>query len=142
MHCSKSPRRRFGATLLFVLCLAVTLTAGLPAHAGVLVTPTTNPADLQSALNATGLTITSVSIVNGTDGQFGTYTNFTTPPVTIGNGVILSSGNVAFVGPPADPILDYPQPYYDMATSGTAEFNAYGPGRIENFGSSNDVAAL
>jgi hypothetical protein len=55
---------------------------------------------------------------------------------------VLSSGLVSGTPAPADPILDYPQPSNDMQTPGTAEFDAYGPGHIENFTSSNDVAAL
>jgi len=112
------------------------------ADAGVLVTATTNVAALATALNASGLTITSVSIRNGADGQFGTYTDFTTPPITIGDGVVLSSGDVSFVGPPPDPSLDFPQPSYDMGSSNTPEFDAYGPTNIENFTGSYDVAAL
>ena len=93
-------------------------------------------------LNAGGLTITAVTALNGAEGQFGTYTDFTTQPITIGNGVVLSSGNVGFMAAPADPILDFPQPSYDMNTLGTTEFDAYGPGHIENFNTSNDVAVL
>ena len=88
------------------------------------------------------MTITSVTLLNGAQGQYGTYTNYTAEPITIGNGVVLSTGNVSFMGPPADPSLDSPQPSYDMETPGTAEFDAYGPGKIENFQSSNDVAVL
>jgi hypothetical protein len=101
-----------------------------------------NPSDLQAALGGTGMTIESVTLLNGAAGQYGTYTNYTTQPITIGNGVVLSTGDVSFVGPPADPSLESPQPSYDMQTPGTAEFDAYGPGNIENFQSSNDVAVL
>jgi hypothetical protein len=64
------------------------------------------------------------------------------PPITIDDGIVLSSGDVSLLGPPADPVLDAPQPSIDTGTSGTAEFDAYGPGRIENFTGSFDVAAL
>jgi hypothetical protein len=104
-----------------------------------------SPADaaaLQAALSGTRLTITSVSIRTGEAGQFGTYTGFTNAPITIENGVVLSSGEVAFVGPPPDPVVDYPEPSYEMGSLGTPEFDAYGPGHIENFSSSHDVAAL
>lgn len=112
------------------------------AQASVLVNPTMNPGDLQAALGGTGMTINSVTLLNGAVGQYGTYTNYTAQPITIGDGVVLSSGNVGFLGPPADPSLESPQPSYDMETPGTAEFDAYGPGKIENFQSSNDVAVL
>jgi hypothetical protein len=132
--------------LFRVLCFAIVamlsqVTTG-PAQASVLVTPTTDPGDLQAALGGTGMTINSVTILNGAAAQYGTYTNYTTQPITIGDGVVLSTGDVSFVGPPADPSLESPQPSYDMETPGTAEFDAYGPGNIENFESSYDVAVL
>ena len=126
----------------FAICVVLSLVTTPPLQAGVLVTPTMNPGDLQGALGGAGMTITSVTLLNGAAGQYGTYTNYTAQPITIGNGVVLSSGNVSFLGPPADPSLDSPQPSYDMETPGTAEFDAYGPGKIENFQSSNDVAVL
>jgi len=102
-----------------------------------------NAGDLQGALGGGGgMTITSVTLLNGAAGQYGTYTNYTAEPITIGDGVVLSTGNVSFLGPPADPSLDSPQPSFDMQSAGTAEFDAYGPGKIENFQSSNDVAVL
>lgn len=133
-------RLRFSSTLRVLIGLAAILGAA-PARS-LMVTPTMNPVDLAAALNASGLTINSVSIVNGAEGQFGTYTEFEVSPITIHDGIVLSSGLVSGTPAPADPILDYPQPSNDMATSGTPEFDAYGPGHIENFGSSNDVAAL
>ncbi len=100
------------------------------------VTPTTDTAALAAALGSGGgLTVNSVAILNGADQQFGTYTGFNSPPVTIGDGVVLSTGQVADVLPGSDADSDLGQP-------GTAEFDAYGPGRITNFTSSNDVAAL
>ncbi len=128
-------------TRALMTCL-VTTGLVLSARAGVLVTATTNPGDLAGALGASGLTINSATPVNGDPAQFGTYTNFTTQPITIGDGVVLSTGNVNFLSPPADATLDFPQPSYDMNIPGTPEFDAYGPGKIENFNSSNDVAAL
>jgi hypothetical protein len=130
---------RFSPTLSVLIGLAAILGAA-PARS-LTVIPTINPTDLADGLNASGLAINSVSIVNGADGQFGTYTEFEVPPITIHDGIVLSSGLVSGTPAPADPILDYPQPSNDMATSGTAEFDAYGPGHIENFTSSNDVAA-
>jgi hypothetical protein len=132
---------RVPCTRLFLTCAALCLSA-VTAYAGVDVTPTTNPNDLAAALNPTGLTILSVNTLNGAAEQYGTYTNFTTPPITLASGVVLSSGMVAFVSAPADPVLDFPQPSYDMAIPGTPEFDAYGPGHITNFSSSNDVAVL
>ena len=128
-------RNSFAIALIFAACI-------LRARGDVSVTPTSDVAALQAALNATNLTITAVTIQSGADGQFGTYTSFTNPPITIANGVVLSSGQVAYVGPPADPTIDYPEPNWDLMGLGTPEFDAYGPGHIENFDGSFDVAAL
>lgn len=130
-------------TVFVVLFAALAFLAAAAARADVEVRPTTDPDDLAAALNESGgLSITDVSIVAGVPGQFGTYANFTTAPITIEDGIILSSGHVSYVGPPADPILDYPQPSWDMQAPGTPEFDAYGPNHIENFYGSYDVAAL
>jgi len=104
------------------------------------ITQTTTPADLTTALSGGGLAITSVTVNNGASSQFGTYTGFTSPPVTIGNGVVLSTGQViqttaAFHSSSGSPDTNTGQP-------GTAEFNAYGPGHITGFNNSNDVASL
>lgn len=119
-------------------CLGVVLSAGNAM--ALTVAQTTNGTALATALGGTGLTIDSVSIATGAASQFGTYAGFTSPPVTIGDGVVLSSGQVvqttaAYHNPGSSPSTNTGQP-------GTAEFNAYGPGHITNFGSSYDVAAL
>jgi hypothetical protein len=127
---------------MLALCLAGGLVRGTPAHGEVVIVQTRSAAELQAALNPSGLTITSVSTPYGANQQIGTYSGYTKQPITIGNGVVLSTGNVNFVGPPADPVTDFPQPSFDTGSPGTAEFDAYGPGHIENFASSNDVAGL
>ena len=104
------------------------------------ITQTTDGTVLGSALGGGGLTIDSVTIKNGADSQFGTYTGFTSAPVTIGDGVVLSSGQAvettaAFQSSGISPSTDTGQ-------AGTAEFDAYGPGHISNFLISNDVASL
>jgi hypothetical protein len=86
------------------------------------------------------MTINSVTITNGAASQFGTYANFTSPPVTLGDGVVLSTGQVVQVSAAFHSAGDTPST--DTGVSGTAEFNAYGPGHITNFSSSNDVAAM
>jgi hypothetical protein len=95
---------------------------------------------LQSALGGAGLTINSVSITAGADDQFGTYTGFTSPPVTIGNGVVMSTGyatqtTAAFHSSEDKPSTNMGKPF-------TSEFEAYGSGHITNFDGSFDVAAL
>lgn len=127
------------------------------APGAVTTTATTDPDLLISALEApsTWLTIDAVEIVNGVPGQFGTYSNFVLAPVTIHDGIVLSSGSVAELGP----IPGATEPWYDPSsppsqvnsemypwpeTGGTPEFDAYGfsEGGIENFNGGYDVAAL
>jgi PEP-CTERM motif len=111
----------------------------------VTVTQTTTGATLATALGGGGgMTIGSVTIANGAASQFGTYTNFTSLPVTIGNGVVLSTGQVVQVTPAFNNGLQggATTPSTNTGAAGTAEFNAYGPGHITNFANSNDVAAM
>lgn len=105
------------------------------------VTQTTNGTTLGNALGGGGgLTINSVSVSNGAAAQFGTYTGFTSPPVIIGDGIVLSSGNA--VDTTAASHSSSGSPDTSEGQPGTTEFNAYGPGHITNFSDSNDVAAL
>ena len=113
-----------------------------PARGDVSVNATSDTNVLKAALHATNMTITAVTIANGMDGQIGVYTDFTNPPITIADGIVLSSGQANLVGPPVDPDLAGPEPNWDMWGSGTPEFDAYGPDHIENFDYSCDVAAL
>lgn len=118
---------------------ATFLAWAVPAQAVIIVTPTTNSTALATALGGTGMTINSATVVNGASGQFGIYTHFTTPPVTFADGVVLSSGLVAQTPGPSSPGND---PTTRTGQPSTAEFNAYGPGKIENFSDASDVAAL
>jgi len=107
----------------------------------MVVTQTTNGTTLGNALGGGGgLTINSVTVANGAAAQFGTYTGFTSPPVTIGDGIVLSSGNA--VDTTAASHSSGSSPSTDEQQSGTAAFDAYGPGHITNFNGSFDVAAL
>jgi hypothetical protein len=132
------------SALKLLLCLmsAAILAFGAP----LVVTQTTDTTALAAALGTGvgGLTIDSVSIVNGADVQFGTYTGFDSPPVTIGDGIVLSSGNVEQVYPSFNNGVagTATTPSTNTGVAGTAEFDGYGAGRIENFASSNDVAAI
>ena len=128
--------RPFSCVLFTFLCVHV------EAQTGVVVTQTTDEAALADALNADGLTINSVTVVQGAAEQFGTYFNFLTPPILIGDGIIVSSGSVLHVAPPPDPSLESPMPSYDMTGAGTTEFDAYGPGHIDNFQGCYDVAVV
>jgi hypothetical protein len=127
----------------------------LPALGQISTTPTMNPADFEVALHPTGLSINDISIKNGVDGQFGTFSNFELRPITIRPGVVLSSGSVANLrpfpeahDPNYDPASPPPQVSNQMnpepITGATPEFDAYGftAGNIENFNGSFDVAAM
>lgn len=125
--------------LLSASVAACVVAFALPAQASIIVNQTTDSATLGSALQGTGVTINSASVVNGADAQFGTYSNFSAPPVTFGDGVVLSTGNAVDT---ANAASSSNIPDTNEGQNGTAEFNNYGPGHIVNFNNSNDVAAL
>ncbi|MGN6369956.1 MAG: choice-of-anchor L domain-containing protein [Phycisphaerae bacterium] len=158
MNAPHTLRNAIPATLLTFALTAAT-------HAAISTTITTDPDTLKAALNPSGLTINAISTPNGAPGQIGTYTNFSTLPVAISDGVVLSSGSVAnlapFDQPPgyadpnsgSDPNVVSPPPQVNSAMDpsgggGTPEFDAYGSSishgttRIENFNASHDVAVL
>lgn len=126
-------------TLVAAVCSFSLLAANIAS--ALTVTQTTNSADLSTALGGGGgLTINSATVINGAATQFGTYTGFNTGPVTIGDGVVMSTGQVVQTTAAFHSASDTPST--DTGAPGTAEFNAYGPGHITNFSSSNDAAAL
>jgi hypothetical protein len=128
--------------LVTISCAACAFVLATAASATTMtVTQTTDGPTLASALGGGGgLTIDSSSITNGDDAQFGTFTNFTSPPVTIGGGDVLSTGFAENTTAASHSDLNLPS--NNMGVGGTPEFNAYGPGHITNFEDSNDVAAL
>jgi PEP-CTERM motif len=126
-------------TLSRVACAFVLATAA--SASTMTVTQTTDGPTLAAALGGgVGMTIDSASITNGDDAQFGIFSNFTSPPVTIGDGVVMSTGFAENTTADSHSVLNLPS--NNMGVGGTAEFDAYGPGHITNFNSSNDVAAL
>jgi hypothetical protein len=123
-----------GATCAFMLATSASATT-------LVITPTTHGTDLATALGGGGgLTIDSASVTNGAASQVGTYTGFTSPPVTIGDGVVLSTGRAIDTTADSYSFLNFPST--NTGASGTPEFDAYGPGHISSFGDSNDVAAV
>ena len=150
----REPSKKAQSQDILIFCTALFATA-LSATGAVITLPTMDGNALKDGLNATNLTVNSVTIRNGVAGQFGTYSNFDIAPVTIRPGIVLSSGDVSNLAPiPGatdagyDPSTPPPQVNNwmvpDPATGGTAEFDAYGAGNghIENFQGSFDVAAL
>lgn len=146
MHEATSRRRMHGCGSMLLL-----LGVSTAARAQALTQQTTDLQALAAALQPKGLIITDVRIRNGDPLQFGTYSGFSLLPVTIPDGVIMSSGSVVQVGPTLDTQApDYDPaspPYYlntDLGSGATAEFTGYGQqsGAIFNFDSVNDVACL
>jgi hypothetical protein len=115
--------------------------AASPALATLAVTNTTDGATLGAALvtNPSSFTNITASYTTGVSAQVGTYTGFSTAPVTIGNGVVLSNGNaVDVVGPPHSSN----DPTTNEGGGSTAEIDAYAPGHVANWSSSHDAAVL
>ncbi len=127
--------------LTSVICpiIAVNMASGLT------IVQTTSSAVLSTSLGGGGgLSITSANVINGADSQFGSYSGFASFPVTIGDGIVMSTGQALQVTPMSNNGLQaaYTTPSTNTGVGGTTEFNAYGPGHITNFSNSNDVAAL
>jgi hypothetical protein len=122
------------AALTLALCSASSANA-------LVVTQDTNGTDLLNALvpNQAQFSSISVSYTAGAAAQVGTYTGFTSPPVTLGNGVVLSTGNAVDTKGPASPAN---VPSTDKGGGSTPEINAYAPGHITNWNASFDAARL
>ena len=115
--------------------------ATLATASPILVTQTTDPGALASALPGGGnLTVNSVSISSGAPSQFGTYTGFS----LLGSGLVLSTGQVVQVAPTFNNGTQglATTPSTDTGAAGTTEFHAYGSVHIANFSTANDVAAF
>lgn len=138
---SELPHGMYRLLLIGAACFSLMLNF-VPKGLAMTVTQTTNPSDFVNALGggSGGLTITSVTINSGASAQFGTYTGFNIPPVTIGDGFVLSNGQAIQTTAAYHSTDDIPS--NDEGEPGTPEFNAYGPGHITNFTASYDVASL
>src|SRR6187397_944918 len=132
----------------YKLVLALVGGVGLALSAGeasaLVVTNTSDSGALTGALVANPSNFNSISATYtvGDPAQVGTYTGFTSPPVTIGNGIVLSTGNaVDTVGPYRNDVGDG-----DVSTGfgagSTPEINAYAPGHIDGWSSSHDAAVV
>lgn len=134
--------------MTYKLVLGIVSVLGLALSGGeasaLVVTNTSNPAALTSALVTTPSNFNSISAsyTQGDDAQVGTYTGFTSPPVTIGNGVVLSSGNaVDTVGPYRNDVSNG-EVNTGFGGGSTPEIDAYAPGHIDNWQSSHDAAVV
>ena len=112
--------------------------AATPAAASISVTQTTSSSDLSAALGGAGLTIDSATALTGDAAQFGTYTGFGGSVLTLGNGVVMSTGNAV------DTATPLPGSYRDtnFNLGSTPEFTSYGLANVTNFSSGHDVATL
>jgi hypothetical protein len=107
----------------------------------LVVTQTTNGTNLLNALvpNQAQFSGITATYTTGAAAQVGTYTGFTSPPVTLGNGIVLSSGNAVQTVGPASP-SDIPST--DLQGGSTPEINAYAPTHVTNWNSSHDAAVV
>src|SRR5688572_9346350 len=131
-------------TLRLVLISLMLVASFASAASAISITTTTNGAALQAALGGAGMTLNSVVVSNGAPVQYGTYTGFTAGPVTIANGVVLSTGEVAQTTPEFNNGIQGTSstPSTSTGMPGTPELDAYGPGHITAFSESSDVAVL
>jgi len=118
------------------------LVAGSASFASAMtVLQTTNPTALGAVLDGgAGITINSVTINNGASGQFGTYTGFSSLPITLGDGIVMSTGLATQTT--ASYHSTGNAPASNTGVGSTPEFTNYASGRVANFNSGNDVASL
>ena len=107
------------------------------------ITPTTNGTALLTALvpSQAGFGTPTASYTFGGPTQVGTFTGFTSGPVTLpGGGIVLSTGNAADTTAASHSTSNLP----DTAIGGgsTPEITTYAPGKVTNFNSGFDAARL
>ncbi|MHB1206663.1 MAG: choice-of-anchor L domain-containing protein [Rhodospirillaceae bacterium] len=126
------------AAIFTAACLAAVLAASTAS--AMVVTQDTNGTNLLNALvpNQGQFTSLSASYTAGDAQQVGTYTGFTSPPITIANGIVLSSGIATQV------VFPHPGSYIDtnMGGGSTPEIDTYAPGKVVNWNASFDAAVV
>lgn len=120
---------------------AIATSAFVSQASAMAVTQTTDGTILLNSLvtNTAGFSSLTATYTDGNAAQVGTYTGFTSPPVTIGNGVVLSTGNAVDTVAPAS---SGSSPSTDFSNGSTAEIDAYAPTHVTNWSSSHDAAVL
>lgn len=118
-----------------------TTALGITGAAALTVTQTTDGTTLGNSLvtNTVGFSSFTATYTVGNAAQVGTYTGFSSAPVTIGDGVVLSTGNAVDTDNPAS---SSNVPSTDFGGGSTAEINAYAPTHVTNWNSSHDTAVL
>ena len=138
--------KKMSFAIVAAACAAILASATFASALSI--TQTADGTALGAALGGGGgLTIDNVDITNGNEWkQFGTYTGFTSLPVTISDGIVLSTGKVMETTAASNSNNGVQgtatTPNTDTGASGTTAFNTYGSGHIANFEYSKDVAAL
>lgn len=126
------------------LVVSAALTLAAQNALALVITSTADPAALTSALVANPGNFASISAnyTQGDAAQIGTYTGFNSGPVTIGNGVVMSTGRASDT--PGPYRNDVPNGHVDTGFGGgsTAQIDAYAAGNIANWESSHDAAVL
>jgi len=124
------------ATILIAAAAAISLAA--TGAQALTVTQTDDSGDLLNAfvLNQGDFKSISIKHTVGVADQVGTYTGFTAPPVTIGNGIVISTGVVTDT-PAGGGTIDT-----IMGGGSTAQIDAYAPGKITNWDDSNDTSQI
>jgi hypothetical protein len=119
------------------------IVGGRPAHA-LVVTPNPGDSALTSVLitNPAGFASYGASYALGNSAQVGTYTGFASPPRTIGNGVVLSTGNATDVVGPYRNDVSNGEVSTGFGGGSTPEIDSYAPGHVTNWSSSHDAAVL
>lgn len=130
--------------LLYPLCGLAAL--GLVHHGAMAltVTSTTDSTTLLNALvtNPGDFGNISASYTVGDPAQVGTYSGFSSAPVTIADGVVLSSGRAIDTVGPYNTSFGNGEVSSDMGGPSTPEIDAYSPTHIANWNSSHDAAVL
>jgi hypothetical protein len=101
------------------------------------------PGTLAYALGGSGMLITSATIGAGRDSQFGTYTGYDAGPLTITDGVVISTGFANKTTAADHSPLNLPSEEFDKNNpSEVVEYNAYALAHVTNFQAAYDVATL
>lgn len=125
-------------TTLLTSMIAFAALAAMGSAQALTVTQTNNATDLLNAFVANPGDFSSIGVTQtvGSATQVGTYTGFTSPPVTIGNGIVLSTGLVSSVPIGGGTISE------SIGGGSTTQVDTYAPGKITNWSGSYDASQI
>lgn len=132
----------FKSSLLASAAFALTLAAASGGAMAMSAVSTNSGVALTGALvpNPGAFSSINVSQTVGLVSQVGTYSGFNLAPVTIADGVVISSGLVTQTTAAFHSASDTPS--NSLGGGSTAEINAYAPGNIANWSSSQDTSQI